>query len=554
VRIGYVSKEFPPFFGQGVGGGGGVSTYVFQVSRAMAAAGHEVHVFTTRTGPLDESHDPPGVRVHRLPYTFPNPGRTGLVVDWASANECYQTARLFQEELLTFTGLAPLDAVEFPENGAPAWLTLLDDRWTVPAVVNCHTPYWLARFYADRPPQHGEILEVLQLELADAVVSPSAALARRIAQEVERPEPIEVLRHPFQVRDLGEAFTPPAGKTMLFVGRLELRKGVVELIDAAARVLAEDAAAELVLVAADTDGAPGGGSLRTYLTARLPETLRDRVIFAGHAPTEKLAEYYRRAAFCVFPSLFDNFPNVCLEAMAAGRTCIVGDDSGMVEIVGDTGLAVPPRSPEQLAAAMRLLLHDPERCRQLSRAAYERVRGQFSAEKVAGERGAFYERLVERCGGFSDPQRRRARVRATTWARALRETATAARLLHANAGCLEEDRPTHHLTRRWGGEAQSMVLFGAGRHTDKLLRRRDELGAAGFRIVGVVDEDPAKQGGACGGFIVAAPAPETLPEGARVIVSSDAIETRLFERAAHIYGAAHVGRLYHHEPPDGVGR
>lgn len=554
MRIGYVSKEFPPFFGVGVGGGGGVSTYVYQVSRAMAAAGHEVHVFTTRTGPLDESHNPPGVEVHRLPYTFPNPGRTGLVVDWASANECYQTARLFLEELLTFTGSASLDLVEFPENGAPAWLTLLDDRWTVPSVVNCHTPYWIARFYADRPPQHAEILEVLQLETADAVVSPSAALARRIAQEVARPEPIEILRHPFQVKDLGEAFAPPAGKTMLFVGRLELRKGVVDLIDAAANVLIRDPAAELVLVAADTDGAPGGGSLRAYLAARLPAAVRDRVTFAGHAPTEMLGAYYRRAAFCVFPSLFDNFPNVCLEAMAAGRACIVGDDSGMVEIVGDTGLAVPPRSPEKLATAMRLLLDNPERCRRLSRAAYERVRARFSAEKVAGERGAFYERLVNRCGGFSDPQKRRGRVQPATWARALRETASAARLLHANAGLTEEDRPAHHLARRWGGRDLPVVVFGAGRHTEKLLQRRDELAAARLHVVGVVDEDPGRQGGTCGGFPIGAPVTELLPEGARVIVSSDAMEPRLFERAAHIYGTANVGRLYYHDRPDGVGR
>ncbi len=554
MKIGFVSKEFPPFFGVGVGGGGGVSTYVYQVSRAMGAAGHEVHIFTTRTGPLDESPDPPGVRVHRLPYRFPDPGTTGLVGDWAAAGECYQTARLFAEELLTFTGLHDLDVVEFPENGAPAWLLLLDRRWRTPSVVNCHTPYWIAREYAERPSQHGEILEVLQLELADAVVSPSAALARRIEAEVARPEPLEILRHPFQIEDLQSAQTPPAGKTMLFVGRLELRKGVIDLIDAAALVLAQDPVAELVLVAADTDGAPRGGSMRRYLEDRLPKRLRPRVTFAGHVPTERLAEYYRRAAFCVFPSLFDNFPNVCLEAMAAGRASIVGDDSGMVEIIGETGLAVPPRSPEKLAAAMRELLGDPTRTAHLGRAAYQRVRTHFAAEKIAAERGAFYERLVRQMGGLSNPADRLARVCRKTWARAFGETATATRLLHANSGVPIAQRPAWHLARRLGGGGFDVVLFGAGRHTEKLLREQEGLTRSDLHIVGVVDEDPKKHGREIEGWTITAPEVAALPAGAMVVVSSDAMEPLLYDRAVAIYGPARVRRLYHHNEPDGVGR
>ena len=70
---------------------------------------------------------------------------------------------------------------------------------------------------------------------------------------------------------------------------------------------------------------------------------------------------YSRVDICVFPSYWDNFPNVCLEAMAGARAVVGSSAGGMAEMLADgAGLLVEPRSPDQLADAVIRFLRSPE--------------------------------------------------------------------------------------------------------------------------------------------------------------------------------------------------
>src|SRR5205807_10229309 len=90
--------------------------------------------------------------------------------------------------------------------------------------------------------------------------------------------------------------------------------------------------------------------------------LRERVRFLGAIPQERLGDYYALADVCVVPSRTESFGLVALEAQALGTPVVAAAVGGLREIVEDgvTGLLVEGRDPEDYAAAIALVLRDPE--------------------------------------------------------------------------------------------------------------------------------------------------------------------------------------------------
>jgi len=100
------------------------------------------------------------------------------------------------------------------------------------------------------------------------------------------------------------------------------------------------------------------------------------------------------------PSLFEGLPIAVLEAMAAGKPVVATATGGTNEAVvaGKTGLMVPPRDPEALAAAIRTLLCDPARAARLAAAGRERVEKEFSLAEMVRRTTGIYERLLSARG------------------------------------------------------------------------------------------------------------------------------------------------------------
>ncbi len=97
------------------------------------------------------------------------------------------------------------------------------------------------------------------------------------------------------------------------------------------------------------------------------------------------------------PSIWEGFGLVLLEAMAAGRPIVASRVATIPEVVVDglTGLLVPPGDPLALAEALAELANQPELAARLGQAGRERVRRQFSLEKMVGDTELLYRELVE---------------------------------------------------------------------------------------------------------------------------------------------------------------
>ena len=181
----------------------------------------------------------------------------------------------------------------------------------------------------------------------------------------------------------------PGGPRLLFVGRLEPRKGIPVLVEAFALLAARFP--ELVLVAV------GDGPERAALD-RLPADLRARVVTRGTCDDAELAREYANADVFIAPALgSESFGIVLLEAMAAGLPVVASDIPGYREVVRDSAeaLLVRPGAPAALAAAVARVLSDPGLAHGLGRRGRQRAR-EFSWQTVASRIEAAYVEAVER--------------------------------------------------------------------------------------------------------------------------------------------------------------
>jgi glycosyltransferase involved in cell wall biosynthesis len=153
-------------------------------------------------------------------------------------------------------------------------------------------------------------------------------------------------------------FTPAQGKSgepyVLYTGRLETRKGLIDLIEAAGYVCQKHKDAKFVLVGKGTIE----GMLRK-MTRKLG--LEQNFLFTGHiSDRSRLIRYIQGAMVYVLPSYYEGLPTSLLEAMACGIPSIATNVEGSSEAIadGETGLLVPPRDPPMLAEAILKLLDD----------------------------------------------------------------------------------------------------------------------------------------------------------------------------------------------------
>ncbi|MFE9608994.1 DUF3492 domain-containing protein [Streptomyces sp. NPDC006012] len=199
--------------------------------------------------------------------------------------------------------------------------------------------------------------------------------------------------------------------TLVWVGRVEPGKDLVSLLHAFAEVRRARPTARLRIVstAVGTAGDPEGrahlGHCRSLAAQLFPDeadgahAVGDNpvsfdAIGGPEAPT--LADAYASGSVVVLSSVVEGFPVGLVEAMFCGRATVSTDVGAVVEVIGGTGLVVPPRNPRAFAAACVALLHDPERRARLGAAARARALELFTVEQNVAAFHGIYLEIVSR--------------------------------------------------------------------------------------------------------------------------------------------------------------
>ncbi|MES1239468.1 MAG: glycosyltransferase family 4 protein, partial [Chloroflexota bacterium] len=178
-------------------------------------------------------------------------------------------------------------------------------------------------------------------------------------------------------------------RNILFVGRFESRKGLLELLKAY-RILRKTGCQCRLLV---VGGGPQEKEMRRYLMTRK----LGGVEFLGRVSDDERDALFKTADVYVSPATGrESFGIVLLEAMAAGTPIVASDIHGYKGVVRrDLEAAlVPPRDPDELADAIGALLDDPERRARMGAAGRARVLEKFSWRAVAQATAAVYEQVI----------------------------------------------------------------------------------------------------------------------------------------------------------------
>jgi len=133
---------------------------------------------------------------------------------------------------------------------------------------------------------------------------------------------------------------------VLFVGRLDTKKGIGELLEAFASLASRRPNLRLAYVG---DG-PGGEHLRSKANHL---ELEDRITLNGACPSQKVAQWLAAANVLALPSYNEGYPNVVIEALSCGRPVIATNVGGILELVNEkSGILIAPRDSRALAGAI----------------------------------------------------------------------------------------------------------------------------------------------------------------------------------------------------------
>ncbi|MBE9199984.1 MULTISPECIES: glycosyltransferase [unclassified Nodularia (in: cyanobacteria)] len=344
MKIAYVSREFGPITG------GGIGTYIANITKYMAKRGHDVYLITDCFTESNLHYLPPNVTLIRTEPALSD--RHFFTYNQNYSDRVYQTLKL----------LTPFDVIEFAEYNAEGFTTirakkLLNEFANTQLVVKLHTPRSLLVEIDEEKHTTTQTpidiyLEDYCVKNADIVTSPSASLAEYFTKRLDV-NCITRSPYPLLLSTIKPTrkFVKSQIEKITFIGSIQVRKGVDTFIEAAKIILAKEPNFIFEMYGRDTYSAPFYRSYTEYLQKRIPYDLKDKIIFKGAAPYAEIPEILLDTCFCVFPSRWENWANVCLEAMSFGCVVIGSQEGGMSEMIehGNSGFLINPSHAEEIA-------------------------------------------------------------------------------------------------------------------------------------------------------------------------------------------------------------
>jgi glycosyltransferase involved in cell wall biosynthesis len=376
----------------------------------------------------------------------------------------------------------------------PTVLTLMTSLRTIAGIH----PSWAN----DERTRQSIALEAATARTAKHVHAISAAILDKVRTDYGI-DPDDVVVAPLGIRDRSGDFrsrrtTDDGRLQVLFVGRMERRKGVDLLLQAAERFVGDYPHVDFILAGKDTPNTETGTTYREAFTrahARESEILR-RVRFTGAVTEAELYQLYADADVFCLPSRYESFGLVLLEAMMFGKPVVACAAGGMNEIVevGGNGLLAEPGDAASLERCLRQVIEDDALRHRFGRRSRALFVERYSSDRMVENALHYYGAVAasRRTGAATAGERRQQLTEAfarviveTTGASGRNARRLAATLLTPPPVEVEDHRPPMTRLERWGARFQSVPFV------KKLLRYATRVltlpGAIHRLQIGVVD-------------------------------------------------------------------
>lgn len=400
MKIALLSFEYPAETGFG-----GIGTYSWYQARGLVKLGHEVHVLAGANEPTalrTEEHD--GVRVHR----YKGAGLFMKMLRRLDKHRLWWTKNRMENALNMFRAFQQLsrehhyDVAEMPECGAEN--ALIGNLSDIPTVLKFHSPaHLIMPTYDVRKADHTfcSIVEDMGIRGAGALMSCSQFVADEVHQKMGVSRPIRVIANGIDLElfdsaeqiDAREKFGIPKDRPMIFfAGRMEPRKGIHYAKDVAASILARY----------DVSFVFAGADLFGYMEKTMLPELRSRdlkgsVHHVGKLDMKDVRSCLKQTDIFLIPSVWENCPYSCLEAMAAGRAVVSSDAGGMPELIQneENGLVAHVDDVSAYIRCIERLIEDRPLRDRLGAAARRSVEQSYTDVHIAGKTAAYYQEAAQ---------------------------------------------------------------------------------------------------------------------------------------------------------------
>ncbi len=393
MRVLMLSWEYPPHTV------GGLGKHVMELVPALAAEGIETHVITPRLRGGLAYEVVPGSDTTAPIYVYRvDPADPGDFFSAALQNNILMHEKAY--EVIEESG--PFDLVHVHD-----WLVAfageqLKQHFKLPVLATIHATE-RGRGRGHLPGELPRAINNVEWWLtyeAWRVICCSQYMSSEVREYFETPaDKVDIVPNGINTihfdkldgLDLSEFranYAAPDEKIIFYVGRVVEEKGVRTIIESASTILAGYPKAKFVI-------AGSGPQLQEFRDLTASRGLSDRFYFTGFVPDDDRDRLYKVADVAVFPSLYEPFGIVALEAMAARVPVVVAETGGLTEVVTNhqTGLLVFPNNPNSLAWGVIHTLHNEEWAKARAENAYRMVREVYNWRRVARETLAVYERV-----------------------------------------------------------------------------------------------------------------------------------------------------------------
>ncbi len=331
----------------------GLASYYYNLATALADAGHQVFVITVKgiAGGTGDSNNLRCIAVKQNLYsqsTVTAPSMKSVLGLAARMTFSFAAMR----RVIKLDRKFALDLIIAPELFAQGLCTAL---WLKSKLVTrIHTPSEVVDFYNQRYPSRwlgrlNGFPERLQVRLSRGIYAASPRLASEVARHWRMaPDNIRIIPNGIHCewvrRSAGNYKRSIPCRYMLYFGRLERRKGVSILATALAAVFAGDPDICMVFVGRDCGWKEKIMAENSRYSARIK--------FYDTLSKEHLFEIVLHSTLVILPSLFENFANTGLEAMALGKVVIGTTGTSFEDLItdGENGFLVPPGDAASLSA------------------------------------------------------------------------------------------------------------------------------------------------------------------------------------------------------------
>lgn len=376
MKILMLSWEYPP---KNVGG---LSNHVYNLSHALSALGHKVYVVTCeeKTAPVKENDN--GVLVHRVtPYKIDTEDFTKWIMQLNFS--------MIEESIRIIREIGSVDIIH-----AHDWLSMycakvLKWSYKIPVVCTIHaTEKGRNNGIRTEMQRYISSAEWMLTHEAVKVVACSNYMKSQIVDtfkvEDEKvwviPNGIDLKTFDFDFDWLKfrRKYAEDDEKIVFFIGRHVFEKGIQILIDAAPYIISEYGRTKFIIA--------GTGPMTEELKDKVRSLgLKDKFLFTGYMDSKTKRKFYRIASAAVFPSLYEPFGIVLLEAMAAGCPAVASDTGGFAEIIehGQNGMKMINGSVESLKDNLIQILKDNELAQRIRRNAIKTVQDKYTWDNAA---------------------------------------------------------------------------------------------------------------------------------------------------------------------------